>query len=152
MDTLFSSCQGVTGQLCAQIFYGLSSHMMNVYGMQPKVEVPSVYKDFIREEGIPSILHRDGAKEQASEKMAAINRDFIVKDSFPEPNSPWQNLVEARAIWWLKDTSCVLMDCQGAPDIVWLSGHGVHGGHPQQHGRRITWLDHTHPETNRAYS
>jgi hypothetical protein len=72
--------------------------MMDVYGMRSKVEVPAIYyKDFIQEEGIPfpSILHRDGAKEQASEKMAEINNDFIVKDSFPEPNSPWQNPVEA---------------------------------------------------------
>jgi len=120
MDTLFSSCQGVTGQSCAQVFYGMSSYMMNVYGMCSKVEVPNIYKDFICEEGILSILHRDGAKKQASEKMAAINRDFIVKDSFPKPHSPWQNPVKARAIHWLKDTSHVLMDCQGAPYIVWL--------------------------------
>jgi hypothetical protein len=61
MDTLFANCQGVTGKSCAQVFYGITSHMMNVYGMRSKVEVPKVYKDFIREEGIPSILHCDGA-------------------------------------------------------------------------------------------
>jgi hypothetical protein len=53
MDTLFANCQDVTGKSCAQIFYGITSHMMNVYGMRSKVEVPSVYKDFIQEEGIP---------------------------------------------------------------------------------------------------
>jgi hypothetical protein len=77
MDTLFANCHGVTGKSCTQIFYGITSHMMNVYGMRSKVEVPTVYKDFIREEGIPSVLHRDGAKEQSSEKMATINWDFI---------------------------------------------------------------------------
>jgi len=75
---------------------------------------------FIREEGIPSILHCDGAKEQASAKRAEINQDFIVTDLFSKPHSPWQNPVKARAIRWLKDTSCVLMDRQGAPDTVWL--------------------------------
>ncbi len=52
--------------------------------------------------------------------MATINRDYLVRDSFPEPHSPWQNPVEARSIRWLKGTSQVLMDRQGAPDIVWL--------------------------------
>ena len=120
MDTLLANCKGVTGKSCAQVFYGITSHVMNVYGMKSKAEVPAIYKDFIREEGIPSILHRDGAKEQASEAMQDINREFIVKDSFPEPHSPWQNPVEARSIRWLKNTAQVLMDCQGAPDIVWL--------------------------------
>lgn len=62
---------------------------MNVYGMRSKVEVPEVYKDFIQEEGVPSILHWDGAKIQSSEKMATINQDNIICDSFPEPNSLW---------------------------------------------------------------
>jgi hypothetical protein len=39
---------------------------------------------------------------------------------FPEPNSPWQNPVESRSIRWLKGTSQVLMDRQGAPNIAWL--------------------------------
>jgi hypothetical protein len=120
MDTLFANCEGVTGKSCAQVFYGLTSHMMNVYGMKSKNKVPAIYKDFIREEGIPLILHRNGATKQASEKMKDINMEFIVKDSFPEPNSPWQNPVEARSIRWLKNTAQVLMDHQGAPDIVWL--------------------------------
>jgi hypothetical protein len=94
--------------------------MMNVYGMRSKIEVPKAYKDFTREEGIPSVLHQDGAKEQSSEKMLTINQDFIVRDSFPKPNSPWQNPVEAHSIRWLKGTSQVLMDQQGAPDILWL--------------------------------
>jgi hypothetical protein len=36
MDTLFANCKGVTGKSCAQVFYGLTSHMMNVYGMKSK--------------------------------------------------------------------------------------------------------------------
>jgi hypothetical protein len=52
--------------------------------------------------------------------MKEINWEFIVKDSFSEPNSPWQNPVEARSIRWLKGTAQVLMDRQGTPNIVWL--------------------------------
>ena len=32
-DTFFSSARDVTGATCAQVFYGLSSHFVNVYGM-----------------------------------------------------------------------------------------------------------------------
>ena len=65
-------------------------------------------------------MHHDGAKEQASEKMKDINREFIAKDLFPEPISPWQKAVEARSIWWIRNTAQVLMDRQGALDVVWL--------------------------------
>jgi hypothetical protein len=57
MDMLFASSQGVTGKNCAQVFYGLTSHMMNVPGMKSKIEVPAIYKDLIREEGIPSTVY-----------------------------------------------------------------------------------------------
>jgi hypothetical protein len=69
MDTLFANCKGVTGKSCTQVFYGITSHVMNIYGMKSKSEVLAIYKDFIREEIIPLILHQDGAKEQASETM-----------------------------------------------------------------------------------
>jgi hypothetical protein len=74
MDALFANCQGLTDKSCAQVFYGITSHMMNVYGMRSKVKVPVIYKDFIWEEGIPSVLQRDGAKEQSSKKMSTIKR------------------------------------------------------------------------------
>ena len=56
-DTFYANCMGVTGKTCAQVFYGVSSHVINIYGMKSKAQFPEVYKDFMREEGIPSILH-----------------------------------------------------------------------------------------------
>jgi hypothetical protein len=39
-DTVFASEKDVTGALCAQVFYGLQSHVINVYGMKSESEGP----------------------------------------------------------------------------------------------------------------
>jgi hypothetical protein len=119
-DTIFANCQDVVGRTCGQVYYGTKSHMMNVYGMRAKSEMPLTYQDFMREEGIPSCLHSDGAAEQRSEKVKSLNRDYVVKDSYSEPHHPWQNPAETRSISWLKKTSQLLMDRVGAPDYCWL--------------------------------
>jgi len=33
-DTMFSSVQDISGRTCAQVYWGLSSHFINVYGMR----------------------------------------------------------------------------------------------------------------------
>jgi hypothetical protein len=63
-DTIFSSVRAVGGARCAQVFYWLTSHHMDVYGMEGKSQFPEVYKEFIRDQGVPSGLHRDNASEQ----------------------------------------------------------------------------------------
>jgi hypothetical protein len=63
-DTIFSSVRAVGGARCALVFYGLTSHHMDVYGMESKSQFREVYKEFIRDQGIPSGLHRDNATEQ----------------------------------------------------------------------------------------
>jgi hypothetical protein len=72
MDTVFMTVMGLHKWSCAQVFYGLKSHMINVYGMESKGGVHDAYPDFIRNEGIPSGLHRDLAKEQNSKRFADI--------------------------------------------------------------------------------
>jgi hypothetical protein len=65
-DTVFSSVRAVGGASCAQVFYGLTSHHMDVYGMESKGQFPEIYKDFIRDQGVPSGLHRDNETGQKS--------------------------------------------------------------------------------------
>ena len=63
-DTAFSSIPAaVTGETCAQLFYGVTSKMMNIYGMWSKGQAEGAYQDFMREEGIPTLLHRDNSGE-----------------------------------------------------------------------------------------
>ena len=119
-DPKFANCRSLHhGYTGAQVFYGINSHCINVYGFKSKSEFPRIYKDFIREEGAPSILRRDNAKEEASEEVLQINRDLFIKDGFSEPYHPYQNPVESQAICWLAQATHILLDRQGAPDTAW---------------------------------
>jgi hypothetical protein len=101
------------------VFYGLTSHNIDVYGFKSKGEFPRIYRDFIREHGAPSTLRRDNAKEEQSAAIIDIHRELYIKDQFSEPYHPQQNQVESKAINWIKNTSHVVLDRQGAPDSAW---------------------------------
>ena len=81
-----------------------------MYGIKSKGEFPKVYKDFIREHGAPSASRRENAKEEQSEEVKEINREFVVKDQLTEPYHPQQNPVESNAIRYLKGQVQVLLD------------------------------------------
>jgi hypothetical protein len=93
-DTIFSSVRAVGGFRCAQVFYGLTSHRMDVYGMESKSQFPDIYKEFIRDQGVPSGIHRDNATEQKSHIITQLNREYEVRESFAEAGYPNQNPVE----------------------------------------------------------
>jgi len=98
-DPLFSNCKSMYhGYTMAQIFFGTKSHTIFIYGMNSKGDFPRAYKDYIREHGAPSALRRDNAKEDNSEEVLDINREFIIKDQYTEPYHPQQNPVESSAI------------------------------------------------------
>jgi hypothetical protein len=96
MDTVFSSVQAHEESPCAQVFYGVSIHMINVYGLEAKAQAIDAYRDFMKDEGVPSTLHRDGAAEQSSHAFIRLNREMEVRDTFSEPGNPQQNPVESR--------------------------------------------------------
>ena len=81
-DPLFSNCKSIYhGFTAAQIFFGTKSHTIFVYGIKSRAEFPNVYRDFIRAQGAPSALRRDNAREEQSELVTEINREFMIKDS-----------------------------------------------------------------------
>ena len=63
-DTYFASVHDVSSAMCMQAFVGLCSLFINVYGMTQKSQMPDVYNNFIRQEGVPIILRCDNAVEQ----------------------------------------------------------------------------------------
>ena len=83
--------------------------------MRSKNGFPEVYRDIIKEHGCPSALRRDNAKEEQSEEIMKVHRELFIKDQFTEPYNPQQNLEELRAIKYLKEHSCTLLDRTGAP-------------------------------------
>src|SRR5688572_21909453 len=119
-DPLYANCKSIYhGYTMAQIFFGTKSHAIFVYGIRSRAEFPNVYKNFIREHGAPSALRRDNAREERSEQVVDINREFMIKDQFTEPYHPQQNPVETGAIRYLKSQVQVLLDNTGAPDSTW---------------------------------
>ena len=45
-DPLFANVKSIYhGYTCAQVFFGLKSHMINVYGMKPKGSFSDAYRD-----------------------------------------------------------------------------------------------------------
>ena len=64
-DPLFANCKSIFhGHTAAQIFFGLKSHTIFVYGIKSKGEFPNIYRDLIRDQGTPSALRRDNAQEE----------------------------------------------------------------------------------------
>jgi hypothetical protein len=121
-DTYFANVRAIGGATCAQVFYGVQSHMINVYGMKSESEMPDTYMDFIREEGAPSILRRDNLQIQSGTRTTRLNRQYFIRDEFTEPGHPQQNPAELRAVKYLKDHTQVLLDRTSAPEICWLLG------------------------------
>ena len=120
IDPKFANCACMsTGFSGVQVFYGHKSHCIDVYGIKSKSQFPKIYKDFIREQGAPSALRRDNAKEERSEEVLDINRKMLVKDQYSEPHNQQQNTVEMAAIRWLVQATHKLLDHTGAPDTAW---------------------------------
>ncbi|MEM7375684.1 MAG: hypothetical protein AAF587_44235, partial [Bacteroidota bacterium] len=119
-DTIFANCRSVGGSTCAQVYYGMTSQVITVHGMRSEAEFPNSYSDFLRSEGIPTILRRDFGSAQRSRAVQDIQRRYTIGDEFSEPHHQQQNPVERNAIRWLKIHSKSLLDLTGAPEYLWL--------------------------------
>src|SRR5210317_1527925 len=120
-DTIFVNVPNIgCGSVCAQVFYGVRSKVINIYGMITKRGAHDSYQDFLREQGIPSVLHRDNSGEQNDTRFRATNRELHVKDTTTEAYHPHQNPAETRAISFLKRAGKSLIAMSGAPAEVWL--------------------------------
>ena len=85
-DPLFANVISIYhGYTCAQVFFGLKPHMINVYGMRSKNNFPEVYRDFISEQGCPAALRRDNAKEEQSEEVFKIHRELLLRTNLQSP-------------------------------------------------------------------
>jgi len=60
-NTMFSSVQDLSGRTCAQVYWGLSSHFLNIYGMHMESEGPQTLDNFSHEEGVPPVMQSDNS-------------------------------------------------------------------------------------------
>ena len=118
-DTYFSSHRSIEGYTCAQVYYGLKSKRLAIYGMRTKGEFLDTYRDFIRDVGAPHTLRRDNAREEDTKGVKESNRKLIIKDQFTEPYHPQQNPAELNACKFIKQHTQTLMDRVGAPPDLW---------------------------------
>ena len=91
--------------------------------MATESDFPAIYKEFLRQHGIPHTLRRDNAKSEDSFTIRDINREHCISDAFTEPHSPWQNPAETSGVRFLKHHAHVLMDRVGAPPSLWFLAH-----------------------------
>jgi hypothetical protein len=85
---IFANVRAIGGATCAQVFYGVKSHMINIFGMKLESEMPEAYVNFICEEGAPSILCHDNSQIQSGTGMTKLNHKHSIKDEFTEQGHP----------------------------------------------------------------
>ncbi len=95
---MFANVKSVCGSTCAQVYYGMTSHVINVYGMKKESNFVDIHQDFLRNEGIPSILCRDNSRTQQNEAVTELHQKYLIKDKFSEPYYQYQNPVESQGI------------------------------------------------------
>ena len=118
-DTLFSSEDAFGGISCAQLYVGLKSLFVALYGMKTESEGPDTLEDFIREFGAPYNLRNDNSKMQLGNNFREVLRKYNIKQSMTEPHHPQQNAAE-RKIQEVKKYTNMIMDRTGAPPKLWF--------------------------------
>jgi len=63
-NTMFASIPDISGNTCAQVYWGLTSHYINVYSMQTESDGPRTLDNFAREEGVPLVMCSDNSRMQ----------------------------------------------------------------------------------------
>jgi hypothetical protein len=120
-DTFFAHTRDIIGSLCAQVFYGIHSYYINVYGLRTESDGPAAFEDFLRQEDVPSILRSDNYRMQRwGTRITSIVRRHLIGTQFTEPHHPQQNPAELQPIRWLKQSVRLLRMRTGAPSTVWL--------------------------------
>jgi hypothetical protein len=91
--TFFASVPAVDMSVCSQLFSNDFGFNM-AYPMQLKSETPNALRCFIQDVGVPQTLHSDNAKELMSGDLKRISNDFMIRTTYTEPHSPWQDRAE----------------------------------------------------------
>ena len=103
----------------AQIFIGLNSHVVDVYGMHNEDQFVDTLQDQIRTRGAMDKLISDRATTQISARVADILRAWCIAAWQSEPYHEHQNPAE-RTYQNVKRKTNQVLDWTGSPAYLWL--------------------------------
>ena len=118
-DTGFATVTSYEGYNVFQLFVGLNSYYVSIYGLQSEGQGPNALLDHFRNEGVPLSMRRDNSKMQAGNIWREYLRRYWCKDEFTEPYHPHQNPAE-NVIGIIKEIATKLMIDSGAHPKAWF--------------------------------
>ena len=119
-DTVFSDTPAVdSGVTIAQLYFGMDTHVTDVFGMKLEKQFVNTLEDVIRKRGAPTRLISDRAQVEVSNRALDILRALLIGDWQSEPNKQWLNPAERR-YQTVKRMTNKILDYSGAPDECWL--------------------------------
>ena len=92
-DTMFASKASLRGNTCGQV-YTNDIYFTQFYPMKDRKEMPDTLSHFFREEGVPSQLIVDEAREQIGQKVRRTCSDANCGLRQLEYDTPWANRAE----------------------------------------------------------
>lgn len=92
-DTMFSDVKSIIGNKCAQVFVTTEGYS-KAYPMKSKAEAGDKLNEFIKSIGIPEHIITDNAGEESGGSWERVCKYYLLKQTFMEPHSPWQNRAE----------------------------------------------------------
>ena len=94
-DTVYSDTPAVdSGEMCAQFYCGLESHVCDVYGMKTDSQFVNTLEDTIKHRGAPSRLISDRAQVEISNRVQDILRAMYIGSWQSEAYHQHQNPAE----------------------------------------------------------
>ena len=120
-DTVYAEVPAIctNGQTMAQIYIGVKSLVIDVFGMSSEKQFVNTLEDIIRERGAPNQLQSDSANVEKSARVKDILRALVISDWQSEPNYQHQNPAERR--WQhLKKNVQWYMNLRNVPANAWL--------------------------------
>jgi len=116
-DTFFAQKPSLLQNTCAQLFVSEFGYL-KFCPQKRKSEAPYSLQELIRDVGIPSHMHTDGAKEMTMGDWKRTCQEAGIKMTHTENRSPWQNRTEVE-IRELKRHVRRLMSRSRTPHKLW---------------------------------
>jgi len=112
-DMMFSSIPDISSNRCAQVYWGLISHYINIYGMRTESNGPCTLNVFAREKGVPLVMQSNNSRMQWwGSGWLKHMCDWLCQAKYTEPYHPEQNPAKMQAIKFLKSISKILRHLQ----------------------------------------